>query len=52
MFKQLMEIESRLLPCGFTIGKPATAEEAIATLVSIASIEREDDGIRSFGIIS
>ena len=43
-----MEIESRLLPCGLhTIGKPATAEEAIATLVSIASIEREDDGIRS-----
>ena len=39
-----MEIESRLLPCGLhTIGKPATAEEAIATLVSIGSIEREDD---------
>ncbi len=48
VYKQLMEIESRLLPCGLhTIGKPATAEEAIATLVSIASIEREDDGIRS-----
>ncbi len=48
VYKQLMEIESRLLPCGLhTIGKPATAEEAIATLVSISSIEREDDGIRS-----
>lgn len=48
VYKQLMEIESRLLPCGLhTIGKPATAEEAIATLVSIASIERENDGIRS-----
>ncbi len=48
VYKQLMEIESRLLPCGLhTIGKPATAEEAIATLVSIASIERESDGLRS-----
>ena len=48
VYKQLMEIESRLLPCGLhTIGKPATAEEAIATLVSIASLEREEDGLRS-----
>jgi magnesium chelatase subunit H len=32
-----MEIESRLLPCGLhVIGKPPTAEEAIATLVNIA----------------
>ncbi len=43
-----MEIESRLLPCGLhTIGMPPTAEEAIASLVSIASLEREQEGIRS-----
>ncbi len=48
IYRQLMEIESRLLPCGLhTIGKPPTAEEAIATLVSIAALEREDDGLRS-----
>lgn len=48
VYRQLMEIESRLLPCGLhTIGKPPTAEEAIATLVSISSLEREDDGLRS-----
>ncbi len=48
VYSQLMEIESRLLPCGLhTIGKPPTAEEAIATLVSIASLEREEDGLRS-----
>merc|ERR1712054_658463 len=34
---KVMEIESRLLPCGLhTIGEPPTAEEAIATLVNIA----------------
>ena len=48
VYKQLMEIESRLLPCGLhTIGKPPTASEAIATLVNIASLEREDEGIKS-----
>ncbi|MFL0777010.1 MAG: magnesium chelatase subunit H [Prochlorococcus sp.] len=48
VYSQLMEIESRLLPCGLhTIGKPPTAEEAIATLVSIAALERKDDGLRS-----
>ncbi|MFN9428156.1 MAG: magnesium chelatase subunit H [Cyanobacteriota bacterium] len=48
VYRQLMEIESRLLPCGLhTIGKPPTAEEAIATLVNIAAIEREEEGIRS-----
>ncbi len=48
VYRQLMEIESRLLPCGLhTIGKPPTAEEAIATLVSISSLEREEDGLRS-----
>ncbi len=48
VYRQLMEIESRLLPCGLhTIGKPPTAEEAIATLVNIAALERDDDGLRS-----
>ncbi len=48
IYGQLMEIESRLLPCGLhTIGMPPTAEEAIASLVSIASLEREQEGIRS-----
>ncbi len=48
VYRQLMEIESRLLPCGLhTIGKPPTAEEAIATLVNIAALEREEEGYRS-----
>jgi cobalamin biosynthesis Mg chelatase CobN len=37
VYRKLMEIESRLLPCGLHIvGVPPTAEEAIATLVNIA----------------
>jgi magnesium chelatase subunit H len=48
VYKQLMEIESRLLPCGLhTIGEAPTAEEAVATLVNIASLEREQEGLRS-----
>ncbi|KGG15223.1 MULTISPECIES: magnesium chelatase subunit H [unclassified Prochlorococcus] len=48
IYGQLMEIESRLLPCGLhTIGMPPTAEEAIASLVSIAALEREQEEIRS-----
>ncbi|MDJ0901770.1 MAG: magnesium chelatase subunit H [Xenococcus sp. MO_188.B8] len=48
VYKKLMEIESRLLPCGLhVIGKPPTAEEAIATLVNIASLDREEDEIIS-----
>jgi magnesium chelatase subunit H len=44
IYKKLIEIESRLLPCGLhTVGKPPTAEEAIATLVSIASIDRPEE---------
>jgi len=44
IYKQLMEIESRLLPCGLhTIGEAPTAEEAVATLVNIASLEREQE---------
>ncbi len=48
VYQKLMEIESRLLPCGLhTIGKPPTSEEAIATLVNIAALEREQEQIRS-----
>ena len=48
VYKQLMEIESRLLPCGLhTIGEAPTAEEAVATLVNIASLEREQENLRS-----
>merc|ERR1719310_1733204 len=46
VYGKIMEIESRLLPCGLhTVGVPPTAEEAIATLVNIASIDRPEDGI-------
>jgi len=48
VYRRLMEIESRLLPCGLhVIGKPPTSEEAIATLVNIASLDREEEGIIS-----
>lgn len=48
VYRKLMEIESRLLPCGLhVVGKPPTAEEAIATLVNIASLDREEEGITS-----
>lgn len=41
VYRKLMEIESRLLPCGLHIvGCPPTAEEAVATLVSIAELDR------------
>ena len=34
VYAKIMEIESRLLPCGLhTVGVPPSAEEAIATLV-------------------
>jgi magnesium chelatase subunit H len=47
VYRTLMEIESRLLPCGLhTVGVPPTAEEAIATLVSIAEIDRPEDGFQ------
>mmetsp|Transcript_3193 Transcript_3193/g.5538 ORF Transcript_3193/g.5538 Transcript_3193/m.5538 type:complete len:1396 (-) Transcript_3193:415-4602(-) len=45
VYKKLIEIESRLLPCGLhTIGKPPTAQEAIATLVNIAGLDRPEEG--------
>ncbi|EME31620.1 magnesium chelatase subunit H [Galdieria sulphuraria] len=44
IYRRLMEIESRLLPCGLhTIGRPPTAEEAVATLVNIACIDRPEE---------
>jgi magnesium chelatase subunit H len=43
-YQKLMEIESRLLPCGLhVVGCPPTAEEAVATLVNIAEIDRPDN---------
>ncbi|HEY9851570.1 MAG TPA: magnesium chelatase subunit H [Leptolyngbyaceae cyanobacterium] len=48
VYRRLMEIESRLLPCGLhVIGKPPSAEEAIATLVNIASLDRKEEEIVS-----
>jgi len=47
VYRRLMEIESRLLPCGLhTVGVPPTAEEAIATLVNIAQLDRPEDGFK------
>ncbi|WP_026100852.1 magnesium chelatase subunit H [Synechococcus sp. PCC 7336] len=46
VYAKLMEIEARLLPCGLhVIGEPPSAEEAIATLVNIASIDRPEEEI-------
>jgi len=46
VYAQIMQIESRLLPCGLhTVGVPPTAEEAIATLVNIAQLDRPEDKI-------
>jgi len=46
VYSQIMQIESRLLPCGLhTVGVPPTAEEAIATLVNIGQLDRPDDKI-------
>jgi len=47
VYQRLMEIESRLLPCGLhTVGVPPTAEEAVATLVNIAQLDRPEDGFK------
>ncbi|KAH7279916.1 hypothetical protein KP509_37G043400 [Ceratopteris richardii] len=52
VYGKIMEIESRLLPCGLhVIGEPPTAMEAIATLVNIAALDRPDDGIYSLPTI-
>ncbi len=48
VYIKLMEIESRLLPCGLhVIGEPPTATEAIATLVNIAGLDRQEEGMKS-----
>uniref|UniRef100_A0A7R9WBC7 magnesium chelatase n=1 Tax=Pseudictyota dubia TaxID=2749911 RepID=A0A7R9WBC7_9STRA len=46
VYAQIMQIESRLLPCGLhTVGVPPSAEEAVATLVNIAQLDRPEDKI-------
>merc|ERR1719293_384565 len=46
VYAQIMQIESRLLPCGLhTVGVPPTADEAVATLVNIAQLDRPEDEI-------
>eukprot|EP00898_Chlorokybus_atmophyticus_P003968 jgi/Chlat1/4572/Chrsp29S04466 len=54
VYIRLMEIESRLLPCGLhVIGEPPTAEEAVATLVNIAALDRDEEGIQGLpGILA
>ncbi|MEA5502614.1 magnesium chelatase subunit H [Halotia wernerae UHCC 0503] len=54
VYRRLMEIESRLLPCGLhVIGKPPSAEEAVATLVNIASLDRQEEELQGLpGIIA
>ncbi|CAN4089907.1 unnamed protein product [Withania somnifera] len=48
VYSKIMEIESRLLPCGLhIIGQPPTAMEAVATLVNIAALDRPEDDIYS-----
>ena len=48
VYIKLMEIESRLLPCGLhVVGKPPTAEEAIATLVNISALDRVEEEQKS-----
>ncbi|MBW4687971.1 MAG: magnesium chelatase subunit H [Komarekiella atlantica HA4396-MV6] len=52
VYRKLMEIESRLLPCGLhVIGKPPSAEEAVATLVNIASLDRPE-GVETLNLTS
>jgi len=46
VYGKLMEIESRLLPCGLhVVGEPPSAEEAVATLVNIAGLDRPEDDL-------
>jgi len=46
IYAQIMQIESRLLPCGLhTVGVPPSADVAVATLVNIAQLDRPEDGI-------
>ncbi|KAJ8622698.1 hypothetical protein MRB53_031227 [Persea americana] len=54
VYSKIMEIESRLLPCGLhVIGEPPSAMEAVATLANIAALDRPEDGIISLpGILA
>ena len=54
VYGKVMEIESRLLPCGLhVIGEPPSALEAVATLVNIAAIDRPEENITGFpGILA
>ncbi|ONK55378.1 uncharacterized protein A4U43_UnF4140 [Asparagus officinalis] len=54
VYSKIMEIESRLLPCGLhVIGEPPSAMEAVATLVNIAALDRPEEGIYSLpGILA
>ncbi|CAN6227395.1 unnamed protein product [Urochloa humidicola] len=54
VYAKIMEIESRLLPCGLhVIGEPPSAIEAVATLVNIAALDRPEEGINSLpGILA
>ncbi|PKU67975.1 magnesium-chelatase subunit ChlH, chloroplastic [Dendrobium catenatum] len=54
VYSKIMEIESRLLPCGLhIIGEPPSAIEAVATLVNIAALDRPEDNIFSLpGILA
>jgi magnesium chelatase subunit H len=48
VYNKLMEIESRVLPCGLhTIGDAPKIEEAVDVLMSIASFDRPEDNIKS-----
>jgi magnesium chelatase subunit H len=52
VYRKLMEIESRLLPCGLhVVGKPPSAEEAIATLVNISNLDRQE-GVEALNLTS
>ncbi|NER00400.1 MAG: magnesium chelatase subunit H, partial [Cyanothece sp. SIO2G6] len=47
LYIKLMEIESRLLPCGLhVIGCAPTAEEAVATLVNISNLDRPEEEMK------
>ncbi|CAG9463514.1 unnamed protein product [Pedinophyceae sp. YPF-701] len=51
VYRKLMEIESRLLPCGLhVVGVPPTATEAVATLVNIAEIDRPENNPPLLGL--
>ncbi|KAF6168387.1 hypothetical protein GIB67_018227 [Kingdonia uniflora] len=52
VYSKIMEIESRLLPCGLhVVGEPPSAMEAVATLVNIAALDRPEEEIFSLPTI-